>query len=1292
MTLENSTNEQLVEFHNLLFTNDPIESLEEEYADVGFGREVLIMTIDDILREDYGYTGPNDYNSMYWYAKGTKPYYDAVNDLYGIGYQETTNQSLIPSLPKFHNQPKRYIDSDEYKNRQLQKAEDEAINDLYNIDFQPSIKQLKIPHLPKTHNQPQRYIDSDEYKNREQKKVDDELFKNIKDKYKENKTINPLDKVDDNKRKQIQNKFEQKRFKEINDYNKWKQETIKQDQKVKDIMENLDRTPTDWELDFEQLNEYGKKKIFPELLEFFHEHIDSLPIIDKYKLQYKINGVWHTKQLSAENYKKLMDNFTEENFIFDIDQKPPEYFYEQGSQELPEWSLFSAIKFSKYIHYKDNKGSSRDSKVRMRSTPRSGNNDVGGSFFHYLTTDKVPVKIIEYLKRLQIFDSLVNNKNKQREELNDCCFVYALKQTGSYTEDELNKIRLRINNRYLSQSSINSLCEEFKIKIKLTYINESAKCKKQTVRSRANKNSKSFMGFKDAEPKYTHTFNIFENHYFIEEQTPFSNYYIKNLNQDIEPDKFDKEFNVDHWRKARQYSSSSNLVRELFKQGYFKPITFGEYRILDTVFYNEIDPDISNINLEYNADKCTQLIAPVKIKNNPNAVDPTYWYADFEADVSGDIHKAFMCVLQSLNGKITKEFRGEDCNIQLLEFLPNGAVIYFHNLGYDIRMLAKYGIFKSIIKGTKTMKADIKHKGKILHFKDTLPVLDCKLSQLPQMFDIPNIQKEIFPYKYYTLERLKSNKGIINEAGLLEDKIWTPDDYKLFNSNIDKIPGCRIDENTFDMWKYASFYCQQDVNILRLGFNKFREGFIKDFDIDPFNYISISSLSYEVFNKYVFYPNGNLYKIGGHVRKFCSHAVYGGRCMTAYNKKWHITKPLCDFDAVSLYPSAMARLYTVEGKPEVINVNEVNANRDKFLKDFTDKGAYIVEIKITKINKHYAFPLIVRKVNGLNLNDDNLAEGETINMVVDNITLEDLIEYQQIEFEIIRGYAWYGKRDYTIQKEIRKIFNKRLEYKKQKNPLQAIYKLIMNSCYGKTIERPIEKDYKYFENEEDLNKYWIKNYYKIVEDIEIADSNIHAVKTLRPIDKHFNFSLLGIQVLSMSKRIMNEVMCLAYDLGCHIYYQDTDSMHIEVDDLPILVNAFKEKYNRELIGSNLGQFHSDFPTINGHDEIPVSIESYFLMKKMYIDKLQDSTKQIDYMIRGKGLTQASIKYATDSDHHSDYMSLYKSIYEGNSQTFDLTKGQPCFSMNKNMTVSTVKAFARTIKTTYEEGKLEDYFI
>ena len=92
-------------------------------------------------------------------------------------------------------------------------------------------------------------------------------------------------------------------------------------------------------------------------------------------------------------------------------------------------------------------------------------------------------------------------------------------------------------------------------------------------------------------------------------------------------------------------------------------------------------------------------------------------------------------------------------------------------------------------------------------------------------------------------------------------------------------------------------------------------------------------------------------------------------------------------------------------------------------------------------------------------------------------------------------------------------------------------------------------------------RYIEKHYNEIVEDVKIDGTIhgfsepqkdrvvIHEIKRLRPTDTHFNNSLLGIQILSMSKRIMNEVMCLAYDIGCHIFYQDTDSMHIYKDDL-----------------------------------------------------------------------------------------------------------------------------------------------
>ena len=1250
MKLEDTSNEKL---YKLLALLEKYPGKLEDWTD-DLREDLIEIIADDILKE--GYDGADDYEAMYWFMKG---------------------KQLRPP-----QKPKRYIDTDEYmfkdfkKKREEQlkedsyimrlKIENERLNKKYNQIKEQNKNLLK--QLPKHANNLKEFHSS--------------LFHDEADDFFEPKELN----------KNL-----------IHSYKEWLENNDESHQLelVNEIMNRLESNPTKWEIDFEALTNIGKKAIFPKLKKFFEKYIDKLVITKVYKIYYKVNGEWKAKELTPEVYRNLMKNFNEESFLFHIDDKPPEYLYEKQSMEMPEWSLFSAIRFEEMKQVK-------------------ANNDRGGKFFRYVTKN-VSQKVSEYLIRLQIFDKLdeekinkkVNkkvtekqieyneepniNKTKhvQRKELKDCCFIYALQQTGEYTEDELNKVRLRINTRYLTHSAIDHLCKEFKINLKINYIDEDAKGKHKSrkIEKRLGGKSRNYLGVPENEALHKHIFNLFDKHYFIEERTPFTTYYIEHIDE-LPEDCYNKRFNkaknkmvIDN-SKSR-FIMSSNLVRSLMKSNHFEPITFGQYGILTTVYSDLIDKDL-DFPLEYDEEACTRLIAPLDIKTNKNEKQKTIWYCDFEADVSGKYHKPFMCVLQSENGDINKEFHGEDCSQQLLEYLPDNSMVFYHNLAYDIRMIAHYGLNKSIIKGSKFMSGNIKYNNKTIYLKDTLPMLSCKLSQLPQMFDLPETQKEIFPYKYYTLERLKENKGVISEAGILEDKIWTTEDYKLFNDNIDKIPGCRIDKTHFDMWKYASFYCQQDVTILRLGYNTFREGFINDFNIDPFNYISISSLANEVFNQRVYYPNHNLFKVGGHVRKFCSNAVHGGRCMCAYNKKWHIKKSLCDFDAVSLYPSAMARLYTVEGKPKVIQPDQLN------LEFLSQQSAYVVKIIITKVNKHYAFPLIMRKVNGLNLNDDNLKEGETVTMYVDNIELEDLINFQQIEFEFVKGYYWSGKRDYSIQKEIRNIFNKRLEYKKQKNPLQQLYKLIMNSCYGKTIEKPVDKDYKYIYGGEDLYKYWCKNHEKIIEDTELSLCNqnnqrLHAIKTIRPIDKHFNFILLGIQVLSMSKRIMNEVMCLAFDLGCHIYYQDTDSMHIEVDDLPKLVDAFREKYNRELIGENLGQFHSDFTSDTGRSDVQHADESIFLMKKMYIDKLKMSDNTHEYMIRGKGLTLNSIKYEYKNHFHNDPMELYIHLYNGNNVIFDLTKGQPMFKMNTNMTVNTIKNFKRKIKVTYDEGKRECYF-
>jgi DNA polymerase elongation subunit (family B) len=98
----------------------------------------------------------------------------------------------------------------------------------------------------------------------------------------------------------------------------------------------------------------------------------------------------------------------------------------------------------------------------------------------------------------------------------------------------------------------------------------------------------------------------------------------------------------------------------------------------------------------------------------------------------------------------------------------------------------------------------------------------------------------------------------------------------------------------------------------------------------------------------------------------------------------------------------------------------------------------------------------------------------------------------------------------------------------------------------------------------------------------------------------FNNCLVGSHILAMSKRIMNEVMCLSEDLGGRMYYQDTDSFFIHTDDLKMLETEFKKTYNRELVGKDLGQFHSDFSSRDGRSDVKYALECLFIRKKNYI--------------------------------------------------------------------------------------------
>ena len=383
----------------------------------------------------------------------------------------------------------------------------------------------------------------------------------------------------------------------------------------------------------------------------------------------------------------------------------------------------------------------------------------------------------------------------------------------------------------------------------------------------------------------------------------------------------------------------------------------------------------------------------------------------------------------------------------------------------------------------------------------------------------------------------------------------------------------------------------------------------------------------------------------------------------------------------SLYPSAMARLFTIEGTPKVLTNDMFNKDyliNHSFTEDQTiptkDRfiSYYIVEIEITKVGINRDFPLIVErtKTNNMNVN-------KSVKMVVDMIELEDKIKYQQIDFNILKGYYWDGNRDHRIRDTIKKLFQLRAEYKKQGNSIQQVIKLIMNSGYGKSIQKPIDNELKYVD-ESKIDHYLYEHWHNIQECRKIPESKQYLIKLNKTIDKQFNNCVFGVSVLSMSKRLMNEVMTLAEDLNINIYYQDTDSMHIEHDKIEMLAQEYKRIHNRELIGEDtIGRFHNDFDELkDAYTTLHIS-----LGKKMYYDELTNSNNEHAEHFRMKGIPNNVIINHANKYFDGSVKALYEYLYKGNEITFNLNSTNIRFVMEKTGEIKHKHKFMRKVKAT-----------
>lgn len=881
-----------------------------------------------------------------------------------------------------------------------------------------------------------------------------------------------------------------------------------------------------------------------------------------------------------------------------------------------------------------------------------------GKFFKYLHTLDLN------LERYQIY-SKVDEANNQ-----DMCFIHALKMSGK-CDHILDQARRLIKEEMVPRKNLKQIAEKLNIKLQ---VSEEYNNKVYTYNSKAEIFVK---------------INLADDHYFINDcETGITSYALEHY-EELEGKKNWKQItriqkNGSYQIRNDENISSMRLVKFLLanKDKYLK--SFDEIEIKH---HKVIEPAL--IDLDYNDLDHTQLVEFKDRKDmNLDTIDQL-WF-DFEATTNTAKHESYLVHSKRFQGNTQilldcKTFEGPlcgpSCGLQLLQSIERDTIIFAHNLKYDVQFIFKYFFADNLVEkdnkimgGKSKFYNQITKKSHTIYFRDTLMMIPERLEKFPEMFftaeERLSIKKEVMPYEAYNSETITLDKISIKYASKF---IKRKKDREQFIKNIDDW-NLRVNNDMFKHMEYSKIYCCQDVYIMHKGYMKFREWMLEVTGLDIINYLTLASVSYDYLIKEG--CMNDCYKLGGVARQFIQKCVVGGRTMIANNKKNKVVKRVNDFDAVSLYPSAMSRMGFLKGRPKVL--------KDLSYDNVKQYDGYFVEIDVTKINKHRSFPLI-NKVNKNGVREfDNNSLGQHY---VDKVTLEDYITYHDIEFTIIRGYYFDNEKNYKIQEVITKLFNERKQKKKEGNPIQATYKMIMNSSYGKCILTYDPHELRYFNNETDAFKYVSRNYNHVNYFLKINGCDKYKVQSNKIIDDHFSLPQIGCEILSMSKRIMNEVICLAEDNNINIYYQDTDSMHIDDDSIDKLADLFLKKYNRVLIGENMGQFHSDFDFKHDKGTTPISIESIYCGKKSYIDKVEyilNNEKNIGYHVRLKGIPKKTIDSYVSKNYDGDYMQLYEDFYNDKEITFNLLADGVKFEFNKNYTVKNCTKFERKVRFWTEE--------
>lgn len=514
-----------------------------------------------------------------------------------------------------------------------------------------------------------------------------------------------------------------------------------------------------------------------------------------------------------------------------------------------------------------------------------------------------------------------------------------------------------------------------------------------------------------------------------------------------------------------------------------------------------------------------------------------------------------------------------------------------------------------------------------------------------------------------------------------------------------------IHKGVFDVGRYAEYYCERDVDLLCLGLrcwaaigeqdvtkNTFK-GLPPFKKFDVFNFLSAPAIAQAVTEAEVrkgasddFYPIDSetkdfskksqeyTYKYKGLLRKFMLHATTGGRCTLANEKrvmedvlakdarvKEIYEKVVCrqekpteeelkemfrltiqDFDARSLYPTAMSRSFIPLGTPVLVDWRKAPKTHENIIAEAVDgKAPTDAMYMIMKVK--YGEPLAMPSNCWKQEKPEPRCRwtNEVPSEVIQLRKLTDLytmIETQKASFQVLGGLEWrHGKAE-----EIQEFMKKTYEFRRLNHsggfdhPIQEAAKLIMNSFYGKNVTKMREYQEIFFPkvmwkfNEEkrefyqvngadNLMDYLKNNWRDIKQVISVGGSFVVKVKAEDNSAYDVNF---GCEVLAGARALICRVSAAIEKITKQPpLYTDTDSLHVFGWQIEAIADWFEKKFHIPMIGGELGQFHPDFEPqgFKPGEKFMGSIFFCGVGKKMYIDEIVGDQGSTYFHKRAKGI-------------------------------------------------------------------------